>query len=392
MYNGAMQGTGIDKNAFVQLLKSWNVPDYFDVDFLYETYLYSLEGVSNIAGQSAFIAGLGLDSVQVILYIINEHGFYLTTHPDKTQEELVKDEEYQSFLASVSLDKYFTNEHLAYRMGSLTNRFAPNMSTIDLYLNFILGMLSRYKQGDPAQTLIVDIMNKGFQVCKCVASLLEGGYETEAFSTWRTLHENECILHILVKHGAPTMKEYLKHIRYGVAFRGGLKTKEETDEVFAEIKGTMKEIGLKSKDMKRFIEYGWLLGVKDVMKEEGFKFNFRDGVQRVAGLRNYSKVYEMSSEVAHSSPILIYSRKNYFYSIALLNLYESFFRLEKIFTSLYMSTVSEEERSRYVRMRQLYYWEIISAYEIEKRRFAGANPANKLPESQEIEQEKPEDE
>ena len=391
MYNGPMDGQKISKQAFIQLLKSWNVPASFDADFLYETYLFSLEGVSNIAVQSSFIASLGLNSLQIILYIINEHGFYLTTHPDKTQEELVQDEEYQSFLASVALDKYFTNEHLAFRMGSLTNRFSPNMSTIDLYLNFILGMLSRYKQGDPAQTLIVDIMNKGFQVSKCVASLLEGGFETEAFSTWRTLHENECILHILVKYGAPAMKEYLKHIRYGIAFRGGLKSKEETDAVFVEIKATMKEIGLKSKDMKRFIEYGWLLGVPDVMKEEGFKFNFRDGVQRVAGLRNYSKVYEMSSEVAHSSPVLIYSRKNYFYSVALLNLYESFFRLEKIFTSLYMSTVSDEERARYIHMRQLYYWELMAAYEIEKRRFSSANPSPKAPEEEPIDEEKSEE-
>ena len=372
-----MPSQKIEKDAFIALLKSWNVPESFDFDFLYDTYLYSLEGVSNIAEQSSFVAGLGLNPIQIILYLINEHGFYLSTHPNKSQEELKNDEEYQSFLASVALDKYFTNEHLAYRTGSLTNRFAPNMSTIDLYLNFILGMLSRYKQGDPSQTLIVDIMNKGFQVSKCVASLLEGGYETEAFSTWRTLHENECILHILVKYGAPVMERYLKHIKYGVAFRGGLATKEETDEVFVEIKETMKEVGLKSKDMKRFIEYGWLLGVKDVMKEEGFKFNFRDGVQRVAGLRNYSKIYEMSSEVAHSSPILIYSRKHYFYSIALLNLYESFFRLEKIFTSLYMSTVGEDERNRYIRMRQLYYWEILTAYDQEKKRFSSSRETQK---------------
>ena len=360
----------IDKESFLKLLAAWNVPSAFNADFLYETYLYAMEGVGSISEESSFVAGLGLNQAQVILYILNEHAFYLSTHPNEKQEDVVAKEEYQGFLASVALDKYFTNEHLAYRMGSLTSRFSPNMSTLDLYLNFILGMLSRYRHGDPKETLIVDIMSKGFQVCKCVASLIEGGYETEAFSTWRTLHENECILTILVKHGVPAMERYLRHIRYGIAFRGGLGSKEETDKVFEEIKGTMKEIGLKSKDMKRFIEYGWLLGVKDVMNVEGFKFNFRDGVQRVAGLSAYSKVYEMSSEVAHSSPILIYSRKNYFFSVVMLNLYESFFRLEKVFTSLYMSTVSQQERERYVRMRQLYYWELIAAYEKEKQGFA----------------------
>ena len=360
----------IDKESFLKLLAAWNVPAAFNADFLYDTYLYAMEGVGSISEESSFVAGLGLNQAQVILYILNEHAFYLSTHPNEKQEDIIAKEEYQGFLASVALDKYFTNEHLAYRMGSLTSRFSPNMSTLDLYLNFILGMLSRYRHGDPKETLIVDIMSKGFQVCKCVASLIEGGYETEAFSTWRTLHENECILTILVKHGVPAMERYLRHIRYGIAFRGGLGSKEETDKVFEEIKGTMKEIGLKSKDMKRFIEYGWLLGVKDVMNMEGFKFNFRDGVQRVAGLSAYSKVYEMSSEVAHSSPILIYSRKNYFFSVVMLNLYESFFRLEKVFTSLYMSTVSQQERERYVRMRQLYYWELIAAYEKEKQGFA----------------------
>ena len=360
----------IDKESFLKLLAAWNVPAAFNADFLYDTYLYAMEGVGSISEESSFVAGLGLNQAQVILYILNEHAFYLSTHPNEKQEDIIAKEEYQGFLASVALDKYFTNEHLAYRMGSLTSRFSPNMSTLDLYLNFILGMLSRYRHGDPKETLIVDIMSKGFQVCKCVASLIEGGYETEAFSTWRTLHENECILTILVKHGVPAMERYLRHIRYGIAFRGGLGSKEETDKVFEEIKGTMKESGLKSKDMKRFIEYGWLLGVKDVMNMEGFKFNFRDGVQRVAGLSAYSKVYEMSSEVAHSSPILIYSRKNYFFSVVMLNLYESFFRLEKVFTSLYMSTVSQQERERYVRMRQLYYWALLADYEKEKQGFA----------------------
>ena len=76
-----------------------------------------------------------------------------------------------------------------------------------------------------------------------------------------------------------------------------------------EIKEGMKDNDLKSKDMKRFIEYGWLSAIPDVKlgRIPDFKFNFRDGVERCANLRQYSKVYEMSSEIAHSSPLLIYS-------------------------------------------------------------------------------------
>jgi len=365
------------KQSYFAMLESLKVPSTVDKDFLYATFLYTLEGAKNLKEESMIVGSLSINAVQLTLYLVNEHIFYLFTHSDKKEADLVKDPGYQQFLASVSLDKYFTNEHLAFHMGSFASRYNPSISTMNLYLNFILGMLSRYKNNDPKETLIVDIMNKGFQMAKCVSSLLENGFETEAFSTWRTLHENECILQVIVKYGQPVIESYLKHMKYGMAFRGSLATKEETDATFVEIKEGMRAVDLKSKDMKRFIEYGWLLGVPNVMQIEGFKSNFRDGVERVAGLSTYSKVYEMSSEIAHSSPLLIYSRKNYFYLITILNLYESFFRLEKIFSSLYMSTVPEADQKQYVGMRKLYFSELLACYDLEKKRFAALTSSNK---------------
>ena len=350
-------------------LDSLGVGPSHDREFLFETFNFAMEG-SRQFKDVAPLANMGVNPVHLGLYLVNEHLFYLATHPDKTEAEAIADENYASFLASVALDKYFTNERLNYRSDNLTSRFSPAMSTLDLYLNFVLGVLSRYNRGDPTNTLIVDVMHKGFQMAKCVAGLLEDGFETEAFSTWRTLHENECILAVLVRYGQPVVEAYLRHIRYGVAFRGGLPTKEETDAVFVDIKERMHSIGLKSKDMKRFIEYGWLLGVPDVMKIEDFKFNFRDGVERVANLSNYSRVYEMASEIAHSSPILIYSQKNYFFYVTILNLYESFLRLERFFTSLFMARASEEEKASYSRMRALYYGELMTAYRQQKEEFA----------------------
>jgi len=365
------------KKSYFQMLEAIKTPASVDKEFIYAAFLYAVDGAKSLQNQSAVVGSFSINALQLTLYLVNEHVFYLFTHPDKKQEDIVKEEEYMDFLASVSLDKYFTNEHLAYHMGSYASRFNPSISTIDLYLNFILGMLSRYQKNDPKETLIVDILNKGFQMGKCVSSLLENGFETEAFSTWRTLHENECILQVIVKYGQPVIESYLKHMRFSLAFRAGLGSKEETDRTFVEIKEGMHAVDLKSKDMKRYIEYGWLLGVPKVTEIEGFKFNFRDGVERVAGLSNYSKVYEMSSEIAHSSPLLIYSRKNYFYLITILNLYESFFRLEKIFSSLYMSTVEKSEQERYVKMRSLYHGELLAIYEYEKKQFAALTASNK---------------
>ena len=360
------------KQRYFELLRSLSVPDYFSYDLLFDFFQECQEGAKDMRDINATVRSFGVNPVTLTLYIVHEHAFHLGLI-GKSEDELKNDEKYHQLICSLALDKYYTNEHLAYHSGSFASRFNPTISNLDLYLNFILGMLNRYRRGDPKDTLIVDIMTKGFQMAKCVSSLLENGFETEAFSTWRTLHENECILQVIVRYGKPVIDEYLKHMKYAVAFRNGLGSKEETDECFVQIKEEMKALGLKSKDMKRFIEYGWLLGIKDVMQVEGFKFNFRDGVERCAGLSNYSKNYEMSSEIAHSSPLLIYSNKEYLHHVCLLNLYESFFRLEKIFTSLYMSTVNQEQQAAYVRMRNLYQNELRAAYEFETHQLQRLN-------------------
>jgi len=354
----------ITKQQFEQLLKSIHYPENLNRDFLYECFIDALDSDESLKEETPVIDRMALNPLHLALYLVNEHNFYLVAHPEAKEEDLVKDEQYESLLLSLSLDKYYTNEHLGFKNQNFANRFDPNISTLSLYLNFILGTLSRYATGNPSQTLIVDIMRKGFSMAKCILNLLESGYETEAFSTWRTLHENECILQVLVKYGKPVIDAYLQHMRFALAFRGGISSKEETDAVFVEIKAGMKDNDLKSKDMKRFIEYGWLSAIPEVKegKVEDFKFNFRDGVERCANLRQYAKVYEMSSEIAHSSPLLIYSRRNYFYLVTLLNLYESFFRIEKIFKMIYFSNISKEDQQKYQTMQSLYYSELLSCY------------------------------
>lgn len=358
------------KEQFDALLNDLNYKqDEKSRTFLFHSFHDALMGADDLKSVNNALNKMPLNPIPLILYIISEHEFYLICNPNKDVNRLYEDEDYERLIISLAVDKYFTNEHLDFKMGAFANRYLPEISTISLYLNFILGMLSHYKQGDPKETLIVDIMNKGFSMAKCIVGLLTEGFETEAFSTWRTLHENECILAVLVKYGQPVIERYIEHLKYAVAFRGGL-SKEETDATFVKIKEGMKKAGLKSKDMKRFIEYGWLLAIDQVSDNPDFKLNFRDGVERTAELRNYAKVYEMSSEIAHSSPLLIYSRKNYFYLITILNLYESFFRLEKVFGTLYLNTVSKEEQNRYLAMRHLYFGELLAVYELEKKRFS----------------------
>lgn len=351
----------ISKEQFELVYTHINPPKELNKDFVFSCYEFASEGAEKLIENNAFGKVVPLNPVVLILYISHEYEYFKKLNPS-----LVEDETLLSKIVSISLDKYFTNEHLNFKNEKIVSRFSPEISTLTTYLNFILNVLSKVSKKNPNETLFLDILAKGFSMCKAVIELMQDGFETEAFSTWRTIHETECILILLAKHGSSIRKMYLKHMDYAMAFRGVINDKEKVDQIFVQLKEEMKNLGLKSKDMKKYIEYGWLSNIPSYNENPQFKFNFRDGVESLAGLSSYSKTYELASEIAHSSPMLIYSRNAYFYHITLLNLYESFFRLEALFANLYQNNVSEDENKRFKMMKEVYFTNLRIIYEREK--------------------------
>jgi len=355
----------LTQEQFTEVCNALGVRPNLDISFLFDAYENAIEGAKGIAEANLLGRVVPLNPISLILYIVNEHGYYLESHPDIVQDDIIKDEKYMQTIVSVALDKYYTNEHLSYKSKTVLSRFSPSISTLNTYLNFVLGVLSRFGRNQPNETLVIDILSKSFSMARAISDLLVSGFETEAFSTWRTLHEAECILLLLNKYGQPVIEKYLEHMNYAMAFRGLVFSEEKTDEIFVKIKEEMRLQDLKSKDMKRYIEYGWLTAIPDANADEPLKLNFRDGVERLAGLKHYAPVYEMSSEIAHSSPLLIYSRRDYFMHLTLLNVYESFFRIEKIFSEYYLKSISETERKRFLLMRNIYYGQLVSLHKKE---------------------------
>lgn len=346
--------TPMGKEKFLQLTEEIQFPPDFDLDFIYEMYQATLGGLGQVEQKSELLRIEIIDHPKIIYYLLGEHYYYTYGLTKEKISDLIESSHYQSFLLSSTLDKYLTNGHLEYKLANQYSEFSPPISSLELYLNFTLGILTRFKKKEPSKTLIVDTMNKALTLGKGIINLLKDGFETEAFATWRTLHETECVLLVLYRYQAPAIQAYLTHLNYGLAFRGGISNQEKTDAIFAEIKEKMRMHGLKSKDMKRFIEYGWLYDLPGIDFEQNYKLNFRDGLEKVAGLSAYSQNYEMASEVAHSSPLLIYAKDTFFGSLALINLYESFFRIEEIFQKVYLSAASEFEKKQYEMMRKVY--------------------------------------
>ncbi len=337
-----------------------------DYDYIYSCYSEVISPNSDIIKENLNIEIN--DSYRFVSYLLGEYNYYLDNNPKEKISELKTNLNFKTRLISTALDKFLTNEHLAYNPSSYADRYAPVISSISLYLNFVLGKLYGNEKNNPSKTLLIDLLDKAFLLSKSIINLLLEGFENVAFSTWRTLHETECIVTLVSKYKDAIVKPYLKHMNYSAAFRGLIKDEEEVNKIFVQIKEEMKALDLKSKDMKKFIEYGYISELKEYRDME-LKLNFRDGVEKLAGLSLYSKTYEMSSEIAHSSPIMIYSRKEYFYYLTILNIYETFFRLELVFYEEYKKSNNEKEIRAYEILRRNYLSQLGSIYQIELKKF-----------------------
>ena len=348
----------LNKEQAKRIINDLPVGIPLDVDYIYDVYEMANEAIENLVNENEQIEVKETNQFDLLLYCIGEYYYSVFQLNEEEVEKFKENEEYPSSMASVAADKYLSLSIFNHVEKKLANRFLPPASSLNMYINFMLNIVKGYQKNDPQSTLISDLLMKSLTISRCILENLLGGYETEAFSSWRTLHECECTLILLDKYGEPLINNYLKHMNYGFAFNDTFKDKDKQTQVFNEMKEEMRGRDLKSKDIRKYIEYGWLYPIVPE-GDETFKLNFRDGLEKLAGLTSYAKRYEISSEIIHSTPLLIYSNKEYFYYMTLLSLYESFFRLEKVFVSLFARRVSQEQMNKYMQMRNVYYSQLV---------------------------------
>lgn len=363
-----MKIKGVGREAFNYVLDMLKTPPFVNRDYVFDTYVLSLETIDELVKQETFRVVQPINPLYLAGYVLGEYIYSVQAKSPEDRETFERNEEIQSKMAAVAADKYLSIDYLGFKEQKIVNKFMPSVSSMNLYLNFMLNMLHTYPKNDPSSTLIVDLLIKSVLITRCIIELLENGHETEAMATWRTLHECECTLIVLSKYNEPLIKRYLKHMRYGLAFRLSKNDREKTEEIFKEIKSEMSEHNLKSKDTKKYIEYGWLYGTNEIPAEE-LKLNFRDGLETIAGLHSYSSIYEQSSEIVHSTPMLIYSDKSYYYLLTIINTYESFFRIEKIFGQMFCETISTSLREQYEEMRKVYFSQLLTIHSNEVEAF-----------------------
>ncbi len=351
-----MQLVVVDKDNFSRVVDSLHLKSEPDLDFLYKVYTSSCAIIAQVKDTSLLENFGSLNPTEHIFYCLGECIYEMQVHTKEDFKLLKQDPKYISSLATMISDKTLSLYFLQYHEPRFGNKYLPTISTLEVYLNYFLNTLSTLSQKDPRTTLVVDLLKKSVKLANTALQLLSEGHETEAFSTWRTLHECECTLVLLQKYGDPLIDSYNRHMEYGIAYQRGY-SQEKCDELFVEIKEKMRAHNYKSKDIKKIIEYGWLFDIPEFndAPENTYRLNFRDGVEKIAGLQAYSKRYELSSEIVHSTPLLIYSDDQYFFYLTLLSVYESFFRLEDVFTSIFSTKVAPSVMEAYLNFKKVYY-------------------------------------
>ena len=356
------------KEQVARFIKGLHIGLPLDVDYIYSVYETALDFIGILDAENEQIEVKEINQPELLLYVIGEYHYSISHLNQEEIQRFKENETYPSSMASVAADKYLSLSMFNHVEKKLANRFLPPASSLNIYLNFMLNIVKGYKKNDPQSTLISDLLMKSLTISRSILELLLNGYETEAFANWRTLHECECTLILLDKYGDRLINKYLRHMNFGLAFNNAIGDKEKQDQIFYEMKEEMRSYGLKSKDIRKYIEYGWLYEIVD-KDDQTFKLNFRDGLQKLADLSVYAKRYEISSEIIHSTPLLIYSNKEYFYYMTLLSLYESFFRLEKVFVSLFSKRVNPEQMAQYQEMRKIYYAQLVIVHKRESEAF-----------------------
>lgn len=346
--------TPISFSEFIKYIRNFKPVESSEDDLLYEAYNAAVELLEVHHDTFTTLPFENLDHIRLILYLIHDYEFRLKDATLDVRIKRMNNDQFFSKLISSVVDKYGSESYFKYEENRLISRFSSEISTINVYVNFISLKLNQLTGNDKGEKLYLDLLRNAFSLCRTINELLIAGFEKEALSTWRSLHELEAVLVLVANNDV--LRAYSNHVIYNAALNGLLPS-DKTDEIFLKIKDEMRSFNLKSKDTRRYIEYGWISS-HPAFDVTIHKFNFRDGVQLLAGLSYARDAYKNASEAAHSSPLFLFMDPARLLEETLRNLYKSFLVIEGLFAANYKQNAPENEVVIYEQVRQLYLADI----------------------------------
>ncbi|MCQ2771137.1 MAG: hypothetical protein MJ236_04985, partial [Clostridia bacterium] len=145
----------ISREQFENILKGIGCSPKINKDILFDLFENAIVGANALSESNILGRYIPVNPVILSLYLHNEYLFYLDVNR-VTNEDIEDDEIQLGKIVSLALDKYITNEHLNFSNENKISRFTPQISSINTYINFLLGVLKKYKEAHPNNDIIPD--------------------------------------------------------------------------------------------------------------------------------------------------------------------------------------------------------------------------------------------
>lgn len=255
---------------------------------------------------------------EIVSYIFYYHIFHTSHLPPEIVRQAEADAGYRERLVRDVAVYIVINEHLNVEKRSNTSEYSPEIAAYNMACSFTLYVLGTVKGEDRRMNGMNNLFKKALVTVKSVVGLLAAGNSCDAVILWRHLHELECVLCVLGRGDDELFYRYVRHMEYL-----NLEGNPRADELNARLAEECKTFGVKERNA--FVNYGWLLhvpGFREGMGRE-FRLNFKEGLQKAAGLTERHAAYASASKILHPSAWVVAIRDDKFYKFTIFELYRS---------------------------------------------------------------------
>ncbi len=255
---------------------------------------------------------------EIVSYIYYYHLFHTSHLPEELIQKLEADEKYREMLVRDVAVYIVINEHLNVEKISNTSEYSPEIAAYNMACSYSLYILGSFKGPDRRMNGINNLFKKAMVTIKSVIHLLAAGNSCDAVILWRHLHELECVLIVLCTKGEDLFFRYIKHMEYF-----DMEGNPRAEELQQRLSEECKAFGVKERNA--FINYGWLEYVEGFREGFGkeYRLNFKDGLQKIAGLSERHAAYASASKILHPSAWVVTIRDDKFYKFTVFELFRS---------------------------------------------------------------------
>jgi len=256
-----------------------------------------------------------MEQGRIIEQIYYYHRFYTSYLGDAERIAKQNSKEYQAELINVVSGNILVGD--LHKVNFLTEATmnSPEIIVYKIFADRIIAKMAEYtnKQQCIISTLIIYFMS----AVKAIVNLIAEGQGSSAVPLWRQLHEQECIITVLLKSDESAIDAYWNHQRfYNLQWYDNKELEEE-------LKGKMKDSGEKKR--RNYINYGWLLEIDDFKCEfnKSYELNFKNGLQAFAGQSQRYDAFANASMIIHSSGKMLAISSEMYYASVMQDLYDT---------------------------------------------------------------------